>query len=197
MRFTPKTPVKDLWASLIDAKPQDYDFSEGYPEKWEYFEAERCEECGNPVLHVRGEDYHNYLDDDTECEGYVNADGPMMNYMYPIRCDRVGGVEGAMEALVDLPLCIVKFEKLDGHFMALTGGGMDLSWQICEAYMRLGYLPPTHFAGVPRMAGKTLNTRNKWILAGCNQAVRVQIRWLRGTLRDIKTTREFMREEVT
>ena len=64
----------------------------------------------------------------------------------------------AAKALVDLPLCIVYLIEEEAYFLALTGGGMDLTWQICEAYMRLGYLPPTHFSRLPRYAGATLNS---------------------------------------
>jgi len=169
--FTPRTPVRDLWASYIDAISQERDWSEGYPEEWEYLEAARCEECGKIVCNVLGEQEHRELDDETDCLGYVNAEGPMMNYAYPIRLNRVG-TEEAQTALIDLPLCIVQTE--DAEYMALTGGGMDLSWEICEGYMRLGYLPPVHFSRLPELAGKGLNNRTKWVLAGMRASLLIQ-----------------------
>ena len=35
--------------------------------------------------------------------------------------------------------------------MGLAGGGMDFSWDICTAYIRLGYLPPFHFCDLPEI----------------------------------------------
>ena len=39
------------------------------------------------------------------------------------------------------PVCVVNFVE-DGAVLALTGGGMDLSWELCHAYVVLGFLPP-------------------------------------------------------
>lgn len=76
---------------------------------------------------------------------------PMMNYAYPIGEDRVNASE-AQALLFQRCVCAV---NLNGSLhLALTGGGMDLSWPICAAYVTLGYLPPVHFAArLPRMAG--------------------------------------------
>jgi hypothetical protein len=81
------------------------------------------------------------------------AEGPMMSYAYPVH--HVAD-DGAARALVDLPVCLV---EVDGStYLALTGGGMDLSWEICAAYVALGHLPPVHFAGdLPAMAGLKLD----------------------------------------
>lgn len=106
------------------------------------------------TLHVddEGEPVGVQLTED-EFEALMQADtyaeGPMMNYWYPIGL-REEEIEAAC-AIKDLPLCFVKVDDVDG--IALTGGGMDLSWQICEAYVRLGYLPPVHFT-LPRMADR-------------------------------------------
>jgi len=157
------TPIRDLSYEHIDTKPRDYDFGQGYPETWEYFEADECGKCGS-VLLVRGEEQHWDLDDETECEGWLSSGGPMMNYMYPINIE--GGDEAALK-IAGLPLCVVLFEEDEEYFLALTGGGMNLKWEICEAYMRLGFLPPLHFCNLPEYAGKQLSLRNQWILNGC------------------------------
>jgi len=103
-------------------------------------------------------------------EGYTDfdiAEGPMMNYIYPIDDDDYS-VENARK-LAGLPLCLVRMEDDDSAFLALTGGGMDLSWEICEAYIRLGYYPPSHFE-LPEMAGKQLTERNARILIAVTQS---------------------------
>jgi hypothetical protein len=47
---------------------------------------------------------------------------------------------------------------------------MDLSWEICEAFMRLGFLPPASFARVPAMAGKPGDRIDLWVLEGVSRA---------------------------
>jgi hypothetical protein len=100
----------------------------------------------------------------------------MMNYAYPLESlridmrgtllgdsvpDSIGAhgfpttVHEAAHALRGLPLCIIERLDGEGYELALTGGGMDLSWEICEAFVRLGFLPPVHFCDLPDM-GRTL-----------------------------------------
>ncbi len=167
-----RKPVKELYVDAIDISARYYDWSKGYPEVWDYIEACKCEECGKVVI-VQGEDRHRYVDDKTDCDGYILTEGPMMNYFYPLlRFDHVDPQEGARR-IVNLPLCLIRMEDTEEYGLALTGGGMDLSWEICEAYMLLNYLPPITFCDLPSMAGKRLNSRNKWILAGCRRSASV------------------------
>lgn len=91
----------------------------------------------------------------------------MMNYWYPVE---ITDVEEAAKKIVHLPLCVVQVKDDDDELetgLALTGGGMDFSWEICEAFIRLGYAPPLHFADLPGIAGKRLSDRNRLILEGC------------------------------
>jgi hypothetical protein len=82
------------------------------------------------------------------------GEGPMMNYWYPLE-ERVSdwssfSPAGAAMTLGQSSLVVV---EVDGSYgLALAGGGMDFSWQICEAYVTLGYAPPAHFADLPAMA---------------------------------------------
>lgn len=88
-----------------------------------------------------------------EAEPYEwGAEGPMMNYWYPVeRIDSDDDAVSAAVAIRDLPLCVVRVG--DDYGFALTGGGMDLSWDICAAYVATGNLPPAHFADLPSFAG--------------------------------------------
>lgn len=110
---------------------------------------------------------HFKLDGD-EVRHHINDDDddwqPQMNYAYPL--DR--------EPLDDWKTHVVTCTcvEIDGeHYLALTGGGMDLSWEICESYMRLGYFPPAHFANLPAMAGRGMSERDKWIIEGCRKSL--------------------------
>ena len=162
-------PVSQLSPSYTDALPLDADWSTGYPEQWDYVVAGECEDCGKTMT---GSYYMNCQECDRDHEEM--SEGPMMNYLYPLDDVRA---DWAAEQIRDLPLCIITAGDCSNEVegMALTGGGMDLSWEICEAYMRLGYLPPARFCDLPRMAGKNLTSNlNAWIIAGCLESVRVE-----------------------
>lgn len=91
-------------------------------------------------------DFHEVEGDEIE--------GPVMNYYYPLPAFSKDEAAAAL-AIADLPLCLVEFE--DGlpwgadyaYALALTGGGMNLAWQIQEAHLRLGYLAPEHATQFP------------------------------------------------
>ena len=156
-------PIRDLSCAAIEEKPRDVDWSEGYGETWECQEYAACEKCRAVLDATTGESRHNRIDPESDCDGYVApSEGPMMNFFYPLPS---GAHDPA--ALAYLPVCLVTLNDEPG--LALTGGGMDLSWEICEAYMRLGYLPPVHFADLPHMAGKRLDARQFWIFAGASR----------------------------
>lgn len=179
------TAIKDLSGDAIDAQVRSMDWSEGYGDKWDSFEASRCETCGMILIGPNGES-HNSLDGSCSCEGYVSQnEGPMMNYFYPLPGLRRGSAEKAAELIVDLPLCLIYLQESDEWGLALTGGGMDLSWEICEAYMRLGYVPPFHFARLPAFAGLKLDARHRWIIAGCRCAAQITIKRARWAIKDL------------
>jgi ribosomal protein L7/L12 len=85
---------------------------------------------------------------------------PMMNFAYALDCQPPNDWKTKVN-------CCTVVEIDEKYYLALTGGGMDFSWEICESYMRLGYLPPAHFAALPRMAGRGESELDKWILRGC------------------------------
>ncbi len=118
-----------------------------------------------------------------------SAEGPMMNYWYP--CPVVeDDPEAAALAIGDLPLCVVEIDG-EGWGLGLTGGGMDLSWEIAEAFCRLGQLPPVHYADLPAMAwGNTSpeNTaRRQYVLAAMLRSLEVtaeRAQWRADRLRE-------------
>ena len=202
--YTPKNPVKDLWSDFVRAQVSNFDWETVLGETDSYGEfahevtvAEKCDTCGKwVVITGMGEYHHNELDSNTECEGYFYNEGPQMNYAYPISLKRVGSREDAALAIGRLPLCIVEMHGRydDETYLALTGGGMDLSWEICEAYMRLGYLPPIYFARLPGMAGMKLDSRHRWVLAGMRRALQLSMNWEHYDLVQLRNLRAGMRE---
>jgi hypothetical protein len=185
-----RSTIKSLSCEAIDTKPIDYQWDgqnfdlDETDEGWAFWEATRCESCKGIVVgrgNVGGEK-HRHCDDETQCEGYVTeTEAPMMSYFYPLAID---DPEQAARALVDLPVCVVSVDGTTG--LALTGGGMDLSWEICEAYMLLGSLPPVHFADLPGIAGRGTSERDRWIVAGCLRSCGVAARWSQDRARRIR-----------
>ena len=180
--------VKDLMAGAIDTKPVDFDFGQGYTESWEYWDAEECE-CGTLVV---GSGYTEC----PKCGTEVMIEGPMMNYYYPLPGSV--DVEEYARSLYPLPLCLVRIDDEnteERYALALTGGGMDFSWQICEAFMRLGYLPPIHFS-LPRMA-YALDARRRWVIAGMRKALLVSKMRADTDLRDLRNLVTWYKERAT
>jgi hypothetical protein len=138
----------------VDEKPRDFNFGEGFGETWEIVFPQNATD-------EERDDYDKFT--------------PMMNYIYPL--PRLARPDKAAQQMIRDTACVVVRIREGGEwqtFLALAGGGMDLSWDICEAYMLLGYLPPAHFAAdLPAYAGMTLGGKTSWILAGCRRSLQV------------------------
>lgn len=160
-RYSPNdlyTPVRE--------EPQDFDWSEhqnwtedGEAELvWNFWEpidgpngdrivyssqdmaAIRYRKDGSPTS---AQPYEEEYNNDTE-GGYV-AEGPMMNYYWPLTHWLNADPYEVAERLRHLSVCLVKIERDDRDALwalALTGGGMDLSWNIAAAYIACGFMPP-------------------------------------------------------
>lgn len=167
--------IDTLYASALDVTPRHFDFSEGHGDTWEYREAVRCGTCATPLL-ASGEEWHREIDEATSCDGFVSSDGPMMNFLYAIPYAPEDGE--IVAALADLPLCVVTLpHAIEGEdtFLALTGGGMDMSWYIVEAYVRLGYLPPVYFR-LPSFAGMSPTPVRQLLIEACKESQRAAMR---------------------
>lgn len=176
------TNLKDLSLAAVNVTPVNIDWRERLGEDLEGYtvhEAEECGECGETIIcHGYGEEQHMDHDHESECDGYLNSEGPMMNYYYELphfagndMLPSGGDIELAAKALENHPLCLVEFD--DGTVaLALTGGGMDLTWEICGAFIALGYSPPLHFCDLPRMAGKAHDPRWRPVVAACMETVK-------------------------
>jgi hypothetical protein len=188
-----RTAVKDLRAGSIEATPINVeDWAEILANAGEgtntFWEAVTCSECEQVIVLEGGSagERHDDRDNEADCPGYFStAEGPMMNYWYAVDLSKMDNdPEEAARLIADLPLCVV---QVDGAYgLALTGGGMDLSWEICEAYTRLGQLPPVHFCDLPRMAGRGDSAGDRYIVAACRESLRVQMKWAANKLRNLR-----------
>lgn len=70
---------------------------------------------------------------------------PVMNYAYPVKL-RYGDDSRDVATRIDALAGCVSLADIDGqHYFALTGGGMDLSWNICAAFIAAGLMPPVKY----------------------------------------------------
>lgn len=172
-----------LNCDAIDVTPQNIDWSDALGEDmegWHSYECFECDTCGHQMVATSlGEhECRDLLSEDKDgnpnhCRGTLSSEGPMMNYWYPVK---LADCEDAAWLIAHLPLCVVEFE--DGRTgLALTGGGMDLSWEICEAFIALGYFPPLHFCDLPRMAGRGKSDKDKATIAACQESCRIAEGW--------------------
>jgi hypothetical protein len=175
-------------------------------EGWRAFEAVECEECGRTfvVSQVTVNEEHRYLEpeitvededgDETEesneCPGCITFEGPMMAHFFPCKLD---DCEEAARAIAHLPLCVVEMRDGETGF-ALTGGGMDLSWEICEAFVCCGYLPPVSHCDLPDFAGLKLDERRQRVMDACQQSLKVMADWMAYRLEKLESLEQRMEE---
>lgn len=124
---------------------------------------------------------------------------PAMNGAWPLPSDGTEfDPEEAQRKLWELPVTLVRLDG--GYVLALTGGGMDLSDALAEAYLLLGLFPPTELCSLPDHAGPPPTPRALAVIGGCLESLAIQAGWNRGKterlLRLSKRTQE-NKEEVT
>lgn len=97
--------------------------------------------CPNQDFHEKnGYGWENKLDkknfDGCPCceddNGYVS---PMMNYVYPLDYSGMVTQEKQIEIATETNCILIEETNTGDWFLALTGGGMDLSFSIAHAYM--------------------------------------------------------------
>ena len=176
----------------VNIQPIDFDFSEGFGETWEIVypnSATFSREFKLSDLKYRGYETDELEDDDElnelfEQVGWEDSPDellPMMNFAYklPSRVNLMpsGDLESSQARLVEHGGSVTLVTIHDEPYIALTGGGMDLSWDICGAYVLLGFLPPLHFCDLPHFAGLKLTKGNRAILDACLVSAEIAAQW--------------------
>lgn len=97
----------------------------------------------------------NFKDSDSYYE-WKDGFEPAMNFYWPVDLAYELDEETAAERIDKHAgaTSLVWIERVQSHAIVLTGGGMDLSWDICAAYICCGCVPPARLLlGLPRFAG--------------------------------------------
>lgn len=88
---------------------------------------------------------------------------PMTNYIYPIPDLRLDPSEAQTRLIKHSSNCVV-VECNNKVVLGLSGGGVDFSWDICRAYMLLGYLPPFYLCALPEITRED----DKQVIKACS-----------------------------
>lgn len=168
-----KKKIDALWIDTADVKPEDYNFGEGYAEKWDLAISRTDEEIENGEFE------------------------PMMNHRYPLPHfnDKNLSDEFIKKAL-NRAGSVTLIEDLESNekYLALTGGGMDLSWDIVKGYVNLGFAPPAHFCrDLPRFGGDRLTQENKEAIMACRKSLSAQSGWNQRGLEKLDDLEKTMR----
>lgn len=187
--------VENLSAAHVDSESRQVDWSDTLGDGmdgWRSYDAVTCPECNKTVCVVgpTGECRHSDVDDDADCGGYLNSDGPVMNYFYPCNVSRPEKAAISLSGAV----CIVQMADGETGF-ALTGGGMDLSWDIAAAYVECGFLPPA-WIRLPDFGGLTLTTRTRTIIEACKRSAEIMAERARWSVGDLERLEKRMRAEA-
>jgi hypothetical protein len=54
---------------------------------------------------------------------------------------------------------------------------MDLSWEICAAYIACGFCPPVEYCDLPNMAGRERYKDTALVLAACARSCEMAEQW--------------------
>ena len=172
-----KEKIEKLWIDTADAKPEDYDFYEKhYGEDWDIPFERTDEEMENDEF------------------------APMMNYRYPLpEFDRKNHSSEKIKRALSNAGSITLIEDLKSNekYLALSGGGMDLSWDIVQGYINLGFTPPAHFCrNLPKMAGMKLTKGNEEAILGCRRSLKAQSGWNESGLEKLDDLEKYMRANL-
>ena len=173
-----KEKIEKLWIDTADAKPENYDFyDKQYGEDWDIPFEQTEEEMENEEF------------------------APMMNYRYPLPdFDQKGHSSDEIKKALSKAGSVTLVEDLKSgeKYLALSGGGMDLSWDIVQAYVNLGFTPPAHFCRrLPRMAGMSLTSGNRNAIMGCRRSLKAQSGWNEQGLKELDETEARLKAERT
>jgi hypothetical protein len=144
---------KELWPHSAFAQSQHYDFGE-HIDDWVF-----------PF---------NLTEKEQENETYQ----PMMNSLWPLEefeyhlkkfNDRT-----LKKAIDDAgAMTLIQRNDDDEYYLALAGGGMDLSWDIAAGYVNLGYLPPFIICEhLPEFSGENYgDDKHRNVILACQRTI--------------------------
>lgn len=140
-------------------------------------EWERWENCGRSLINAKcecdeGVNYSGYCE---KCEIYEDDNEPMMNYAYPL--ETTPNDEHIIEVCEQTACTVMYNIEEDQHYIALCGGGMDLSQDIALAYNILEKWIPMELAlSVSTQDGLSKYGKNyRRVMRACRDSIKMDI----------------------
>lgn len=147
----------DSWANANDF----FDRYEWLVENWRAFlTADQIADVEEALAEAKDDhdtDALNEFRDSDEFQDWVDSLRPAMNYYWPVSLGYGVKPEEAAEAIDKYAgsTSLIWLEAPGTYAIVLTGGGMDLSWDICAAYICCGAIPPSRLLlNLPRFDGR-------------------------------------------
>jgi hypothetical protein len=168
-----KEILENLTGNFIDAGSVGYDWSEGYADSWDIIRPDASQFDETEIIEaaelydIEIADFeHNELIEEIQNEIWLDSQyEPMMNYYTDL-----GDVSGQDIAQKFNNSCFTVIEFDTGNVgLALTGGGMDMSWSMARAFISAGYLPPEYICQLPKMGGEN----SALTIAACNETLKI------------------------
>lgn len=166
----------------IDVRPINFDFGFGFGRVWEEVSLPRfgCLFCD----FVSQEAFFKEGDVCPKCENGVavlRGGTPATNYYYPLPGYYKGNHNPKADQLLlhrEVGSVVIVLITENGgekvYALALSDRGIDLSWEICLAYVLLGYAPPVSLCNLPGWAGQDDRVEPFWsVLKACLQSVEI------------------------
>ena len=175
--------IGKLSLAAVDVKSVNFDFGEGFGLTWDevYLGLLQCNFCETTYIEDAFDEGEKCPDEHcaSECSSTLERPeiAPMMNYYYELPYYE-GDPEEDQLTLYQSSANVVLVRMLnindngDSYALALSGGGMDLSWDICHAYILLGYAPPLHFCDLPDFGQDNSQEPYNLILKACLQSAK-------------------------
>lgn len=196
-----------LYSDDLDAKPLVYHFANADnedwhivypdPESWTPHQRELyIAEYWSDIRYSTNLSQREYTARVNDGEAYLLEDyllgdpdrfHPLMDYLYPVHSRYDPAESAALLHTGHVNLTYVYIETHNDHFMALTGAGMDFSWDICRGYMLLGQLPPVHFCDLPDMGPTTYDHH---VVNACMRSLDISLRRINHDLLDLTTLKD-------
>jgi len=135
-----------------------------HPEKWTNHGRNALEEgCKHKTQDTDpdGETNVRYSGYCEECGVGEDSAIPMMNFVYPLECDSFDD-EKILKVVNETNCTVMENEDTGEWFLALCGGGMDLSQDIAYAYLIMEqWLPKDFLTKVCKQRGLSIS-KEKW-----------------------------------
>lgn len=116
-----------------------------HPDRWVNHGRRVAEEsCTHKTQDTDGETNMRYSGWCEECDFYEDSCEPMMNYGYPLNF--LPQDDKILRIVKETCLTVMENQDTGESFLALCGGGMNLSQSIAHAYLLAGERIPTELA---------------------------------------------------